>query len=64
MTDATEPPTLDDVMETSERAVPDIHEHAKAPPRPDDEALATRTDEEREAVDIKEAGSTGLPAAE
>jgi hypothetical protein len=60
MTDAHEIPTLDDVMETTEQAIPDRHEHAKARPRPDD-ALEERTEVEREAVGIETAGSDGAP---
>jgi hypothetical protein len=61
MTDAHDIPTLDDVMETTEQAIPDRHAHAKARPRPDDDALEERTEEEREAVGIENAGSDGAP---
>jgi hypothetical protein len=54
MTDAHDTPTLDDVLETTEQAIPDRHEHAKAPPRPDDDALEERVEEEREAVGLED----------
>lgn len=40
-------PTLDDVMEPTETAVPDHRQHAKADPRPDDDDLERRTEHER-----------------
>jgi hypothetical protein len=60
MTDAHDSPTLDDVMET-EQASPNRHEHAKANPRPDDDALELRVEEEREAVGVDEAGLDDVP---
>ena len=62
MTDAHDSPTLDDVMDTTEQTLADRHEHAKAPPRPDEDELEERTEEEREAVGIAETDSNGLPA--
>jgi hypothetical protein len=61
MTDAHDIPTLDDVMETTERAIPNRHEHAKAPPRPDDDALEERTEEERQEVGIEDRGPDAVP---
>ncbi len=43
-------PNLDDVMETTETPRPDHREHAKMPPRPNDDELAERTELEREEV--------------
>ena len=63
MTDAHDTPTLDDVMETTEQAVPNRHEHAKASPHPDDDALEERTEEEREAVGIEDRGPDAAPPA-
>ena len=54
MTDAHDTPTLDDVMETTEQAVPNRHEHAKASPHLDDDLLEERTEEEREAVGVED----------
>ena len=54
MTDAHDTPTLDDVMQTTEQAKPDRHQHAKASPHPDDDALEERVEEEREAVGIED----------
>jgi len=61
MTDTDDTPTLDDVMETTELAIPNRREHAKASPRPDDDALQERTEEEREAVGIEDPGPDGTP---
>jgi hypothetical protein len=52
-------PNLDDVMETTEQAFPDRHEHGKAKPHPDDDELERRTEEEREAVGLEEPGPNG-----
>lgn len=61
MTEAHDSPTLDDVMETTEQAFPDRHEHARANPRPDDDTLEARVEEEREAVRIEEADPDDVP---
>jgi hypothetical protein len=61
MTDAHDTPTLDDVIETTELAIPNRREHAKASPRPDDDALQERTEEERETVGIEDPGPDGTP---
>jgi hypothetical protein len=47
----TEASDLDDVIEPNESAVPDHHEHAKAPRHLDDDALARRADQEREMTE-------------
>lgn len=44
-------PTLDDVMEPTEEAVPDHREHAKADPRPDDDDLQRRAEHEAGLTD-------------
>ncbi len=41
-------PNLDDVMEPEESVRPSRHEHAKAPPRPDEDELDARAEEELE----------------
>lgn len=42
--------TLDDVIEPEEQAVRHPREHAKADPRPDDDDLERRTEQERDMV--------------
>jgi hypothetical protein len=53
-------PTLDDVMETTEKATPHHRDHAKMPKHPDDDDLERRTEEERREVGLDE-GSPGTP---
>ncbi|MGY1650513.1 hypothetical protein [Geodermatophilus sp. SYSU D01119] len=57
----TEPdrPTLDDVMDTEESAPRDRQEHAGADPRPNDDALQHRTEQERQAVGSDDANPAG-----
>ena len=43
-------PTLDDVIDPEEHAIRHPREHAKADPRPDDEYLEHRTEQERGMV--------------
>lgn len=43
-------PTLDDVIDPEEQAIRHPREHAKADPRPDDEYLEHRTEQERQMV--------------
>lgn len=43
--------TLDDVIEPHEQAIRHPREHAKADPRPDDDYLQHRTEQERDMVD-------------
>ena len=45
-----EDPTLDDVIDPEEQAIRHPREHAKADPRPDDDYLEHRTEQEREMV--------------
>ena len=52
-------PTLDDVMDTEESAPRDRQAHGKADPRPDDDALQHRTEEERQAVGSDDAAPGG-----
>ncbi len=52
-------PTLDDVMETTENAVPDHRAHAKTPEHLDDDELERRTEEEREEVGLEDGGGGG-----
>jgi hypothetical protein len=50
-------PTLDDVMEPHEQAIRHPREHAKADPRPNDDALEHRAEQEREIVREEQGGS-------
>jgi hypothetical protein len=59
MTGPHDRPSLDDVMDTEESAPRDRHEHGKADPRPDDEVLEHRTEQERQAVGSDDAGPGG-----
>jgi hypothetical protein len=52
-------PTLDDVMDTEESAPRDRQAHGKADPRPDDDALQHRTEQERQAVGSDDAAPGG-----
>jgi hypothetical protein len=56
---------LDEIMDSKEIVTPDHHEHAKARPRPDEDALEQRTEQEREDVGADDASPGGhLPSAE
>lgn len=58
MSDTSDPrPTLDDVIEPEEQAVPIHTEHAKADPRPDDDDLERRTEHERRVAEDEQSGS-------
>ena len=59
MTGPDDRPTLDDVLQPEESAPRDRQEHGKADPRPNDEALEHRTEQERQAVDSDDASPTG-----
>jgi hypothetical protein len=59
MTDPHDRPTLDDVMETEESAPRDRSQPGKADPRPNDEALQHRTEQERQAVGSDDADPAG-----
>jgi hypothetical protein len=52
-------PTLDDVMATTESAPRDRSAHGKADPRPDDDELQHRTEQERQLVDSDDADPAG-----
>ena len=52
-------PTLDDVISPEESAPRDRQEHAGAAPRPNDEALEHRTEQERQAVGSDDAAPGG-----
>lgn len=49
-------PTLDDVIDPQEKVVRHPDQHAKADPRPDDDRLAARTQQEREMVREQQEG--------
>lgn len=59
MTEAHDRPTLDDVLETEESAPRNREEHGKADPRPNDDALQHRTEQERQAVGSDDADPAG-----
>ena len=59
MSEPTDRPTLDDVMDTEESAPRDRHEHAGGYARPNDEALEHRTEQERQAVGSEDASPAG-----
>jgi len=52
-------PSLDDVMEPEESAPHDRSQHAKGYDRPDDDALAHRTEQERQMVGSDDADPAG-----
>ena len=52
-------PTLDDVMIPEESAPKDRQQHGKADPRPNDDALQHRTEQERQAVGSDDADPAG-----
>jgi hypothetical protein len=52
-------PNLDDVITPEESAPRDRHEHGKASPRPNDEELQHRTEQERQAVGSDDAAPGG-----
>ena len=52
-------PNLDAVMDTEESAPRDRQNHGKADPRPNDDALQHRTEQERQLVDSDDADPAG-----
>jgi hypothetical protein len=56
---STPEPNLDDVMTPEESAPRDRREHGKASPRPNDDALQHRTEQERQAVESDDAAPGG-----
>jgi hypothetical protein len=63
VTENPENPTLDDVIEPTEQAVPDRYEHGKMPPHPNDDELARRTEHERVQVGIDDYDPDDVPSA-
>jgi hypothetical protein len=59
MTAPDDRPTLDDVLEPQEAAPRDRQEHGGIPPRPDDDVLQHRTEQERQAVGSDDAAPAG-----
>lgn len=55
---------LDDVLPTTEQAIPDRHEHAKTPKRLNDDALEHRTEQERVAAGLEDYDPDQVPDAE
>ncbi|RKS73850.1 hypothetical protein CLV35_2343 [Motilibacter peucedani] len=63
MTSAPDEPTLGDVLEPTEGAYRDRHEHGKAPAHPNDDALAHRTEQERVEAGIEDYDPDQVPPA-
>jgi hypothetical protein len=59
MTAPDDRPALDDVITPEESAPRDRQEHAGAPPRPDDDVLQHRTEQERQAAGSDDAAPGG-----
>lgn len=59
----TEQNPLDEVMEATESAPRDRHEHGKAPDRLNDEALEHRTEDERVQAGIEDYNPDDVPSA-
>lgn len=57
-------PTLNDVIEPSESAPRDRHEHGKMPSRLDDDELEHRTEQERLALGLEDYDPDEVPPAE
>jgi hypothetical protein len=62
-TDPRETPTLDDVIETTESAPRDRHEHGKTSPRPNDDELQRRTEQERVEIGLDDFDPDSVPPA-
>lgn len=56
-------PTLDDVIEPTESAPRDRHEHGKMPSHPNDDGLARRTEQERVELGIDDYDPDAVPPA-
>lgn len=56
-------PTLDDVLPTSEQAIPDHREHGKTGHHLNDEQLEHRTEQERVAAGIDDVDPDEIPSA-
>lgn len=59
----TENPNLDDVIPTTEQAVPDRREHGKTPKHLNDDELEHRTEEERVELGLDEYDPDDVPPA-
>ena len=59
MTGPHDRPTLDDVIDPEVSAPRDRQQHGKADPRPNDDALQHRTEQERQAVGSDDAAPGG-----
>jgi hypothetical protein len=59
MTTPPDRPDLHDVIDPQESAPQDRQQHAKADPRPNDEVLEHRTEQERQAVGSDDAAPGG-----
>jgi hypothetical protein len=64
VTENPDEPTLDDVDPVTEQAPRDRHEHAKTPPRLNDDELARRTEHERVEAGIEDYDPDSVPPAE
>jgi hypothetical protein len=64
VTENPERPTLDDVEQVTEQAIPDRREHAKAPDRLDDDQLARRTEQERVMAGLDDYDPDEVPPAD
>ena len=58
-----ENPDLSDVIEPTEHAIPDRHEHGKMPPHPNDDELARRTEQERIELGLADYDPDDVPSA-
>ena len=63
MSENSDNPTLDDVIEPTEQAIPDRHEHGKMPPHPNDDELARRTEHERVELGLDDYDPNDVPSA-
>jgi len=63
MSTPSDEPALDDVIEPTEPAPRDRHEHGKMPSRPNDGELARRTEQERVEVGIEDYDPDSVPPA-
>jgi hypothetical protein len=63
VTERHDEPTLDDVIEPTEQAIPDRSEHGKMPAHPNDDELARRTEQERVEVGLDDYDPNDVPSA-
>ena len=64
MTETPDNPNLDDVLEPTEQAPRDRHEHGKMPAHLNDDALAERTEHERVELGLDDYDPNDVPSAE